>query len=246
MSKTEGPGTDRRPKLAMPRVPSVPGVTGPSRRQQYSAATRKALIKAAGQLFAVRGYAATSLDAIVTEAKVTKGALYHHFSGKQGIFEAVLTDLEDQAARRVSKAMKGIKDPWEQARAGLTAFLEVLREPAYSRLVVPAAPTVLGPRGTEREDRSTFTVIREVVASVLGTGSTDEADGVDPQMQETFSRIFFGALAAAGDAIVESADPTAATQRVEAAFGMLLDGMRTLTGGDRTAAASESAPVSGR
>jgi AcrR family transcriptional regulator len=231
MSKTEGSSGDRRPKLAMPRVPSVSGVPGLSRRQQYSAATRRALIKAAGQLFAVRGYAATSLDAIVTEAKVTKGALYHHFSGKQGIFEAVLTDLEDQAARQVSKAMKGAKDPWDQARAGLSAFLEVLREPAYSRLVVHEGPTVLGPRAADREDRSTFGVIRQVVANVLGGDSPD--DTVDPQMQETFSRIFFGALAAAGDAIVESADPAAATQRVEAAFGMLFDGMRTLAGAAR-------------
>ncbi|GGO93434.1 TetR family transcriptional regulator [Nocardioides phosphati] len=242
MSKTEGSGSDRRPKLAMPRVPSVPGVPGLSRRQQYSAATRKALIKAAGQLFAVRGYAATSLDAIVTEAKVTKGALYHHFSGKQGIFEAVLVDLEDQAARQIGKAMKGVKDPWDQARAGLMAFLEVLREPAYSRLVVHEAPTVLGPRATDREDRSTFAVIRQVVSSVLSGEASDDASGVDPQMQETFSRIFFGALAAAGDAIVESADPAAATQRVEAAFGMLFDGMRTLAGTARPEADS----VSGR
>lgn len=237
MSKTDGAASDRRPKLAMPRVPSVPSVPGLSRRQQYSAATRKALIRAAGQLFAVRGYAATSLDAIVSEAKVTKGALYHHFAGKQGIFEAVLTDLEDQAARQVSKAMRGVKDPWDQARAGLMAFLEVLREPAYSRLVVHEAPTVLGPRATDREDRSTFGVIREVVANVLGGA---DSDGMDPQMQETFSRIFFGALAAAGDAIVESTDPAAATQRVEAAFGMLFDGMRTLTGATRPAAESVS------
>jgi AcrR family transcriptional regulator len=232
MSKSDGAAGDRRPKLAMPRVPSVAGVPGLSRRQQYSAATRKALIKAAGQLFAVRGYAATSLDAIVSEARVTKGALYHHFSGKQGIFEAVLTDLEDQAARQIGKAMKGAKDPWDQARAGLSAFLEVLREPAYSRLVVHEAPTVLGPRATDREDRSTFAVIRQVVASVLGGDAADD-EPVDPQMQETLSRIFFGALAAAGDAIVESTDPAAATQRVEAAFGMLFDGMRSFTGTTR-------------
>ena len=136
---------------------------------------------------------------------------------------------QDQAARQISKAMKGVRDPWEQARAGLSAFLEVLREPAYSRLVVHEAPTVLGPRATDREDRSTFAVIRQVVASVLGGDAAEDA-AVDPQMQETFSRIFFGALAAAGDAIVESADPAAATQRVEAAFGMLLDGMRSLAG----------------
>ncbi|MDO7868977.1 TetR/AcrR family transcriptional regulator [Nocardioides jiangxiensis] len=224
MSRTAGGG---RSKISLPGVSTVAGVTGISRRQQYSAATRRALLRAAEQLFAVRGYAATSLDAIVSEAKVTKGALYHHFSGKQGIFEAVLSDLEDQAARSITRAMKGAKDPWDQARAGLTAFLEVLREPAYSRLVVHEAPTVLGPqRFAEQQERSTFAVVRDVVSGVL----SGDALGVDSQMQETFSRIFFGALAAAGDAIVESTDPSAATQRVEAAFGILLDGMRSLVG----------------
>lgn len=240
MSKTEGGGSDRRAKLTMPRVPSVAGVTGISRRQQYSAATRRALLRAAGSLFAVRGYAATSLDAIVAEAKVTKGALYHHFASKQGIFEAVLTDLEDQAARRITKAMKGAKDPWDQARAALAAFLEVLREPAYSRLVVHEGPTVLGPQHhDEHEERSTFAVVRTVVAGVLNR----DALGLDPEMQETFSRIFFGALAAAGDTIVESADPDAATQRVEAAFGMLLDGMRSLVS---AAGRGDESGVSGR
>ncbi len=70
--------------------PLVPGVVpGTSRRQQYSASTKRALVDVAEELFTESGYAATSLDAIVAGARVTKGALYHHFSGKQALFEAV-------------------------------------------------------------------------------------------------------------------------------------------------------------
>ena len=47
----------------------------PSRRQQYSQATRRALIEMGEDLFTEHGYAATSLDQIVAGAEVTKGAL---------------------------------------------------------------------------------------------------------------------------------------------------------------------------
>ena len=60
----------------VPKVPSVPGVGG-TRRQQYSASTKRALVDVAEELFTEHGYAGTSLDAIVGGAEVTKGALYH-------------------------------------------------------------------------------------------------------------------------------------------------------------------------
>ena len=69
-------------------VPKVPGV-GSGRRAQYSASTKRALVDVAEALFAEQGYAGTSLDTVVAGAEVTKGALYHHFSGKQALFEAV-------------------------------------------------------------------------------------------------------------------------------------------------------------
>src|SRR3954447_23546896 len=120
------------PKL-MPKVPSVPGA---SRRQQYSASTKRALVEIAEGLFTEHGYANTSLDAIVAGARVTKGALYHHFSGKQALFEAVFERVEADASRTVNKSLKGRRDPWDKARAGLRTFLSVVQEPRYRRIVV--------------------------------------------------------------------------------------------------------------
>ena len=60
-----------------------------TRRQEFSASTKNALVEVAHALFSQRGYAGTSLDDIVAGAEVTKGALYHHFRGKQELFEAV-------------------------------------------------------------------------------------------------------------------------------------------------------------
>ena len=61
-----------------------------SRRELYSEATRAALLDEATRLFAQRGYAGTSLEDVAAASQVTRGAVYHHFDGKQALFEAVL------------------------------------------------------------------------------------------------------------------------------------------------------------
>jgi AcrR family transcriptional regulator len=200
----------------------VPRV-GPSRRQQYSAATRAALIEQGEQLFTEYGYSATSLDAIVAGAEVTKGALYHHFSGKQALFEAVFERVEAAAAQAVTNAVEGHDDPWEKALAGLRAFLDVVRQPTYRRIVILEGPAVLGwTRFREQAERSTFTTVLEIVSSVLQANGPE----LDEAMVDTFSRIFFGAMSSAGEWVSTSQDPNAAAARVEAAIGFILNGMR--------------------
>lgn len=209
-------------KLPRPKVPTVPGV---SRRQQYSTSTKRALVKAAESLFTAGGYAATSLDAIVADAKVTKGALYHHYSGKQALFEAVFADVEERAAKQIQKAVKGVSDPWDKSLEGLRAFLRVVQEPAYRRVVVQEGPAILGyERFREQEERSTFAIVLEMVRDVLSAGTWE----LDEEMMQTFSRIFFGALSAAGESVSDSEDPAAASLRVETAVGFMLAGIRSL------------------
>jgi AcrR family transcriptional regulator len=209
-------------KLAMPKVPAVPGV---SRRQQYSASTKRALVKAAERRFTAHGYSATSLDAVAADAKVTKGALYHHYSGKQALFEAVFSEVEARAAKEIQQAVKGVQDPWDKSLAGLRAFLAVVQEPAYRRIVVQEGPSVLGyERFREQEQRSSFGIVLGIVSEVLTAGVWE----LDAPMLETFSRIFFGALSTAGESVSTSDDPAAASARVETAVAFILAGLRSL------------------
>jgi AcrR family transcriptional regulator len=206
-------------------VPRVPGVTGTSRRQQYSASTKRALVDVAEGLFTANGYAATSLDSIVAGADVTKGALYHHFSGKQALFEAVFARVEDDAARAIQDALEGHRDPWEKATAGLRAFLTVVQEPTYRRIVIQEGPAVLGyERYREQEERSTFANVLEIVRSVLDAGQWD----LDEALQQTFARIFFGAMSSAGESVSSAPDPVVAATNVETAIGFILAGFRAL------------------
>ena len=203
-------------------VPRVPGV---NKRAQYSASTKRALVDVAEMLFTEHGYSATSLDAIVAGAEVTKGALYHHFSGKQALFEAVFERVESNAAKAIHASLKGHDDPWEKARAGLRTALEVIREPAYRRVVIQEGPAVLGyTRFREQEERSTFGNVLDIVVAVLNAGGWS----IEEEMEHTFARVFFGAMSAAAESVSSSPDPEAEAARVEAAIGFILQGMRAL------------------
>jgi AcrR family transcriptional regulator len=203
-------------------LPKVPGV---SRRQQYSASTKRALVDVAARLFAEQGYAATSLDQIVAGARVTKGALYHHFSGKQAVFEAAFEKVETDASARIRKALRGSRDPWEKALIGLRAFLEIVQDPSYQRIVIQEGPAILGyERFREQEERSSYGLVQDMVRDVLQESTYDLSD----DMLGTFSRIFFGAMSAAGESVSSAADPKLAVAQVETAIAFILTGLRTL------------------
>jgi AcrR family transcriptional regulator len=216
-------------KSARRLAATVAHVPGTSRRAQYSASTRRALVDVAEGLFAEHGYAATSLDAIVAGADVTKGALYHHYSGKQALFEAVFEKVEATGAQQIQAALQGHSDPWDKAIAGLRAFLEVVRQPAYSRIVVQDGPSVLGyERFREQEERSTFAYVLDIVRAVLGAVDWP----VDDAMEHTFARIFFGAMSSAGSTVSRADDADEADEeaaRVELAIGFILSGLRALS-----------------
>lgn len=207
-------------------IPKVPGVPRPSGgRKQYSAATKRALVDVAEELFTEHGYAGTSLDAIVAGAQVTKGALYHHFTGKQAVFEAVFERVESRAAASIQRALEAHADPWVKAQAGLRAFLDEVQQPPYRRLVIQDGPSVLGyERFREQEERSTFAHVVEIVRAVHAAGPWE----LDEEMLATFSRIFFGAMSAAGESVASSTDPAAAALRVETAVAFILTGLQSL------------------
>jgi AcrR family transcriptional regulator len=123
---------------------SAPRARHPRQRQaDRSARTRSALVSAARELFAEKGFAATSRDEIAARAGVTRGALYHHFDSKTALAGAVVAGLEDELVARVVAAASEGEGVREQLHRGCRAYMDACAEPTVAR-VLADAPAVLG------------------------------------------------------------------------------------------------------
>ena len=135
-----------------------------SRQAARSEATRAKLVAAGRELFAKRGYAGVGTEEIVRRARVTRGALYHHFPSKLALFESVFDRLQEKTTREIEKKISRSKDPWERAQVGLQAFLEVCREPHFRRICLQEGPVALGhERWTEAERAASLGIVQRTV-----------------------------------------------------------------------------------
>jgi AcrR family transcriptional regulator len=211
------------PKSVTRLVPKVPSVPGASRRQQYSASTKRALVEVAEGLFTDQGYANTSLDQIVGGARVTKGALYHHFSGKQALFEAAFDAVETGAVARMSVAVDGDGSAWDRAMAGIHAYVSVCLDPSYQRIVIHEAPVVMGwERWREAEEHFSYGLVRATVESLVDAGE------IEPLPVEVTARVLFGALSAGAETIAGSPDPKKTAADVTKTITTVMTGMRRM------------------
>jgi len=123
--------------------------TARSRRSEHVADTRRSLVTAARKLFAERGYAATGTEDIVAAARVTRGALYHHFRDKADLFRTVMGECAQEMAERLvgqetRRAERCPGDAWQLLRTGFQSFLDACNDPDFQRIVLVEGPAVLG------------------------------------------------------------------------------------------------------
>ncbi|UGU07926.1 TetR family transcriptional regulator [Mycobacterium intracellulare subsp. intracellulare] len=113
---------------------------------ERAAGTREALVAAARPLFASLGFADASLETIVRNAGVTRGALYHHFADKTELFAAVFEQVEGEMAARMGDAVAaaGHGDPVEIMRLCAALWLDACADPEIQRIVLLEALAVLG------------------------------------------------------------------------------------------------------
>lgn len=112
--------------------------------RQRSQKTSAQLIAVAKKLFSTRGYSDTSQEEIVRQAGLTRGALYHHFEGKRGLFLAVFEDALAEIANRVNKAEKSTCSTWDNLIACTHEFFAACLDSDLQRIVLIDAPAVLG------------------------------------------------------------------------------------------------------
>jgi AcrR family transcriptional regulator len=178
-------------------------------------------VDSAVELFTKRGYAGTSLDEVAKRARLTKGALYHHFSGKQALFEAAFDSVENRFMRKLGEIVSAPGDPWETAIAGLRAYVRVCLEPSYQRIVIHEAPVVMGwERWREAEEHFSYGLLHAAIEMLIQSGELEELP------VETMTRLLFGSLSAGANMIAGAADPRKASAEVEKTIVRVVEGLR--------------------
>jgi AcrR family transcriptional regulator len=216
---------------ANPQPPASPGpgpeVTGASaarsraRRAEHAADTREALLAAARRLFAAQGFDGTGTEQIVAEARVTRGALYHHFKDKGDLFRAVMAEAAGEVATRLidEQLASEATSPLTEIRDGVSAFLDVCVGGDFQRIVLVDGPRVLGADAWEElVDRYGRTILTEWLDRAAAAGDLDAVP------VRALARLLIAMLTEASLVIARAVDPAAE----RAALGEVLD--RILTG----------------
>jgi AcrR family transcriptional regulator len=180
----------------------VKGDAGHRRTQaERRASTRAALLAAARDLFAEKGFAGAGREEIVERAGVTRGAMYHHFASKEALFQAVYEEVEDEVLALIAEAAMGATEPLEQLRRGATAYLDVAANAEVRRICLLDAPSVLSTEvRRELAERHGLGVIRHSLSECMASGSITE------QPLEPLAHILLAALLEAATLVADGAD----------------------------------------
>jgi AcrR family transcriptional regulator len=193
------------------------------KRLEKGHSTRERLIDVAARLFAEHGYEAVSIEAVLRLCEISRGALYHHFSGKVALFTAVLETVEARITQAVMQAAAGAREPLGMVLAGAEAWLELAAtDPVVRRIVLIDAPAVLGwETWREIDGRHALGLLRNGLAAAAERGELP-ADRVD-----FYSRSLLAMLIEAALIVSRSDDPARDTQMAREMIGSTLAGFRT-------------------
>jgi AcrR family transcriptional regulator len=197
-------------------------------RARQAEATRLLLVSVARELFTERGYAATSIEDIIQRAGVARGALYHHFSGKEALFRSVYDAVQADAVSGVMAAALAVREPWAAVRAGLSAFLDACLEPSFRRVVILDSVSVLQQGVWEGGiEHNELPMLRTVLTPLVETNALPGV-AVEPLVHVTLGGLYGAALF-----IARSPDPKAARGEVDGVLDTLIGGLRARVGPTR-------------
>jgi AcrR family transcriptional regulator len=192
-----------------------------ARRAQYAEETRRGLLDAARELFAANGYVGVSIDEICRRARVTKGALYHHFRDKRDLFSAVFEEVEREWADELAALVAEERDPLERIEIVGDAFLDACLDPARQRILLLDGPSLVAWEELRQIDAGRgFGLIATLLSDAMDAGQLDR------QPVGPLAHLILGATYEASMAIARDKDAARARKRIGAALNRLLQGLR--------------------
>ena len=196
-----------------------------TRREEYAALTRSAILDAALDLFGSDGYDASSIDAIAKRARVSKGAFYHHFSDKKAIFDEVLREQMRRGTAEVVEAMvaaqgDSVYDGRTAALTGAREMLRVFGESEVRRSLMRQAQGVLGSeRLREIDEEQALPLVRGSLQAMAAEGQVRDVD------LDLTAQIVFDMLCSTAMTISSADDPDTATARAQIVVTHMVQGL---------------------
>ncbi|HEY5853308.1 MAG TPA: TetR/AcrR family transcriptional regulator [Aldersonia sp.] len=192
----------------------------PRRSQEdRSRTTKAALVQTGRRFFAERGYAAVSAEEIVAAAGVTRGALYHHFDDKRGLFVAVLEEVESENLAAI-EALPISPDFLTGLVAALARFLDTCQERETVQIALTDAPAVLGwQEWRAMEARYGLGLVTDLLEQAQREGT------VVPAPIPVLAQLVLSAVVEAGLIVAHAEDAAVARAEAEQALMLLFAGI---------------------
>ena len=188
-------------------------------RSESMEENRGKLITAARKAFAEKGFADASMDALTAEAGLTRGALYHNFGDKRGLFAAVVNQIDGDMAQRAKRRGAAAGEGWDALLAEGAAYIEMALDPEVQRIVLLDGPAVLGDPSLWPSQNSCLQATRQAVEDLMSQGVLKPVDA------EAAARLISGAALNAAMWVAASAEPESVLPRAQEAFQALAEGL---------------------
>jgi AcrR family transcriptional regulator len=176
----------------------------PGKRAAQGRATRDNLVEVATRLFAERGYEDTSIEDVLTATGVSRGALYHHFAGKEALFEAAVEQVESRVMASMVELATDSPTAVAALRAIALGWIGVAGDPAISRIMLIDAPSVLGWERWRVSGGQAIVAMRTMLQAVADEGH------LDPGLVNSFAHILMASLDEIALMIAQADDKAAA------------------------------------
>jgi AcrR family transcriptional regulator len=188
-----------------------------SKRAAQGRATREQLIEVATRLFAEHGYEDTSIEAVLAAAGVSRGALYHHFAGKDALFEAVVQSVDERITVEMTAAISGVQDPVEVLHVGALMWIDLAGDPVIQRIILTDGPAVLGwERWRTMNEEGAYGQTRALMQAVADAGQLPQ------HLVGPFAHMVLAAIDEMAVVIARADDPAAALAEGRVAVEELL------------------------
>lgn len=192
-------------------------------KAQQSERTKRILLDTARKLFTEKGYADTSTEEIVRQARVTRGALYYHYQDKADIFTAVFNEVRLESALSISEKMMAAENAgvglWQWVVVGCHAFIESALTPTMQRIVHTDGPSVLG-WPTVQKSGPGLTLIRDGLRRLM------DENVIEKMPLDPLSYVTWGTFFEAGTYIAHADDVATAREEMTMVLIRLLAGLR--------------------